>query len=283
MGVELPSAATRPSTLVGTTAIVTGGAQGIGGATVLALLTNGANVCVADLDAERAAAIAARWGEDRVLTVTGDLSDPGLPEQVFARTVDRFGSVDVLVNNAGFFWDAPVHRMTDDQFAAMLDIHAMVPFRMIREALCRWRPLAKDEAERGRSHYRKIVNVTSRAALTGLAGAANYAAGKAALIGLTRSVARECAKLAINANAVAFGGVDTRFQQPVSDGNVIVSGGREIPVGRRAAVDGEAPRKVRPRSMNGRNATPEEAADAILFLCSPLSNLINGEVLEANA
>jgi 3-oxoacyl-[acyl-carrier protein] reductase len=269
--------------LAGRTAIVTGGAQGIGGATVAALLANGANVCVADLDAGRSRGIVANWGADRVLAISGDLSDPDLAERIFAGTVETFGAVDILVNNAGFFWDAPVHRMTDDQFAAMLDIHAMVPFRMIRAAVRLWRPLAKDELGRGEARHRKIVNISSRAALTGLAGAANYAAGKAALLGLTRSVARENAKLAINVNAVAFGGVDTRFQESVREGNVVVSGGREVPLGRPATVDGVDAKKVRPRSMNGRNATPDEAAAAVLVLCSPSSDLINGEVLEVNA
>lgn len=269
--------------LAGRSAIVTGGAQGIGGATVAALLADGANVCIADLDAERSQEIVSTWGADRVLAITGDLSDPGQPERIFAEAVEKFGAVDILVNNAGFFWDAPVHRMTDDQFAAMLDIHAMVPFRMIRAAVRRWRPLAKDELSKGVTHHRKIVNISSRAALTGLAGAANYAAGKAALLGLTRSVARENAKLAINVNAVAFGGVDTRFQESVREGNVVLSGGRQVPLGRPDTVDGAAAKKVRPRSMNGRNATPEEAAAAVLVLCSPSSDLINGEVLEVNA
>ncbi|MGO9078417.1 MAG: SDR family NAD(P)-dependent oxidoreductase [Streptosporangiaceae bacterium] len=101
-----------------------------------------------------------------------------------------------------------------DLFEAMLCIHAVVPFRMIRECLRLWRPLAKREAAAGHPRRRKIVNVSSRAATRGLAGGANYAAGKAAMLGLTYSAAKECARLAINVNAAALGPVSTRFRLP---------------------------------------------------------------------
>lgn len=266
-------------------AIVTGGAQGIGRATARALLEAGARVCVADLDADKIKELAAEWGDDRVLPLAGDITEPDAARHLVRSTVECFGQVDILVNNAGYFWDSPLHRMTDEQFEAMLQIHTIVPFRLIREVLTKWRPLAKAEAENGVARYRKIVNVSSRAALRGLAGAANYATAKAGLLGLTYSAAKESGKLCINVNAVAFGPVSTRFGKPTEAGTVIRSGGHEIPLGRVVKPDAKttAPASGPRRStISGRAASPREAADTILYLCSPLADLVNGEVVQVN-
>lgn len=266
-------------------AIVTGGARGIGAAVVASLLDRGAEVCAVDLDPPHQAD-----GDGdgpgaggRVLGITGDLADPALPRAVFEAALGRFGHVDILVNNAGYYWDAPLHRMTDDQFTAMLEIHALVPFRLMREAVSRWRPLAKGELEIGALRHRKIVNVSSRAALVGLSGAANYAAGKSALLGLTRSAARENAKLGINVNAVAFGAVDTRLNQPMSEGNSIHSGGRTVPLGTQKPRPAGPGGVTNARSMSGRAASAEEAARTIVYLCSSMSDLVNGEVIQVNS
>jgi 3-oxoacyl-[acyl-carrier protein] reductase len=288
--VTAPTSAFEPIVAAGLVAdrvaIVTGGAQGIGGATTRNFLANGAKVCVADLDADKTAEIVATWGEDRVLSLPGDVTEPDAAGRLVAATLERFGQVDILVNNAGYYWDAPLHRMTDEQFEAMLQIHTVVPFRLMREVLTHWRPLAKQEAEAGTPRHRKIVNVSSRAALRGLAGAANYAAGKAGLLGLTYSAAKEYGKLGVNVNAVAFGPVSTRFGKPNEDGAVIHSGGHEIPLGR-AVRSGQTSAEAKPSgprrsTISGRAASPREAADAILYLCSSLSDLVNGEVLQVN-
>jgi 3-oxoacyl-[acyl-carrier protein] reductase len=277
--------------MAGRVAVVTGGAQGIGAAVVRALLVQGARVCLVDLDEPRSRTLVRSWPADAVLVVPGDLADPLLPGRVFDQVLGHFGQVDILVNNAGYFWDAPLHRMTDEQFLAMLEIHALVPFRMMREAISQWRPIAKSELESGTLRHRKIVNVSSRAALVGLPGAANYAAGKSALLGLTRSAAWENAQLGINVNAVAFGAVDTRFGRPTEEGTIIRTGGREVSLGlsRRLATAGggqsaeaKAGGDRRFRSMSGRAATPEEAAHTIYYLCSPMSDLVNGEVIQVN-
>jgi 3-oxoacyl-[acyl-carrier protein] reductase len=279
--------------------MVTGGARGIGAATATALLAAGASVCVVDLDAAEAGIGAA--APDRVMTMRCDLADPGAPAQMIEATIQRFGKIDILVNNAGYYWDAPLHRMSDEQFDAMLQIHAVVPFRLIRECLGLWRPLAKQESAAGRPRYRKIVNVSSRAALRGLAGGANYAAGKAALLGLTYSAAKESARLSINVNAVAFGPVSTRFGLSVDAGNVVRTAGYEVALGRASSAPRPSPGSDAPEpaadspepaaaagkrgprpTLSGRAATPEEAARAIMFLCSPSSDLINGEVLQVN-
>lgn len=274
--------------VAGRVAIVTGGARGIGRATATTLLANGARVCVADLDGEPAKDIVSEWGEDRVLVVPGDLARPAAAAELVAAAVESFGEVDILVNNAGYFWDAPLHDMSDEQFEAMLQIHTVVPFRLTREVLTRWRPAAKREAVSGTPRHRKIVNVSSRAGLHGVAGGANYAAGKAGLLGLTYSAAKECGRLNVNVNAVAFGPVKTRFGKPASDGTVLRSGGHEVPLGRRTpraaatAPAPPAPSVPRRKTLSGRSATPQEAADVILFLCSPLSDLVIGQVLVVN-
>jgi 3-oxoacyl-[acyl-carrier protein] reductase len=259
--VTAPTSALEPIVAAGLVAdrvaIVTGGAQGIGGATTRNFLANGAKVCVADLDADKTAEIVATWGEDRVLSLPGDVTEPDAARRLVAATLERFGQVDILV-----------------------------PFRLMREVLTHWRPLAKQEAEAGTPRHRKIVNVSSRAALRGLAGAANYAAGKAGLLGLTYSAAKEYGKLGVNVNAVAFGPVSTRFGKPNEDGAVIHSGGHEIPLGRavrsgQTSAEGK-PSGPRRSTISGRAASPREAADAILYLCSSLSDLVNGEVLQVN-
>jgi 3-oxoacyl-[acyl-carrier protein] reductase len=270
--------------LTGRVAVVTGGARGIGAATAAALLAAGASVCVADLDPAESQLTAA--APDRILALSCDLADPAVPARVVQATVRQFGRIDILVNNAGYYWDAPLHRMSDEQFDAMLQIHAVVPFRLIRECLGLWRPLARQEQAEGRPGHRKIVNVSSRAALRGLAGGANYAAGKAALLGLTYSAAKECARLGINVNAVAFGPVSTRFGLPLDAGNVVRSAGHEVALGRPPAAPpsagpGPGQRKPRP-TLSGRAASAQEAAQAIVFLCSPSSDLVNGEVLQVN-
>ena len=274
-------------------AIVTGGARGIGAATTRALLAAGASVCVVDLDADYDAAHPA--SRDRVLNVRCDLADPKAPGQVVEVAVQHFGHLDILVNNAGYYWDAPLYRMSDEQFDAMLEIHAVVPFRLMRECLRLWRPLAKQESAEGQPRYRKIVNISSRAALRGLPRGANYAAGKAALLGLTYSAAKECARLHINVNAVAFGPVKTRFGLPLDAGNFVRTGGREIALGRAfgaAQAEGPADAPDRPAAepwrpsprptLSGRAATPKEAAASIVFFCSRYSDMVNGEVLLVN-
>lgn len=276
--------------VAGRVAVVTGGARGIGRATVTTLLANGARVCVADLDGEPAEDIVSEWGADRVLVVPGDLARPAAAAELVAAAAESFGEVDILVNNAGYFWDAPIHDMPDERFEAMLQIHTVVPFRLTREVLARWRPAAKGEAASGVPRHRKIVNVSSRAALSGVAGGANYAAGKAGLLGLTYSAAKECGHLGINVNAVAFGPVSTRFGKPVSDGTVLRTGGHAVPLGRRTPRSARAatapappePSGPRRKTISGRSATPQEAADVILFLCSPLSDMVNGQVLVVN-
>src|ERR671933_237580 len=118
----------------------------------------------------------------------GDLTKPGAPEELIATAIDAWGKIDIIVNNAGYTMDAPIHKLSDEAFQRMLDIHTIVPFRIIRAAAPHLREPAKVERERGEEVFRKIVNVSSISGTMGNAGQANYSAGKSAIVGLTKTL-----------------------------------------------------------------------------------------------
>jgi 3-oxoacyl-[acyl-carrier protein] reductase len=158
--------------LDGKAAIITGSARGIGRATAELFVSEGAKVLINDIDADVAEQAAGEiQGETAVHA--GDLTADGACDELVAKAQEAFGSVDILVNNAGYTWDGVVHRMTDEQFQAMLDIHTIVPFRMIRALAPGWREAAKAEVAEGNEVFRKIVNITSISGTMGNAGQAN--------------------------------------------------------------------------------------------------------------
>jgi 3-oxoacyl-[acyl-carrier protein] reductase len=260
--------------LDGKAAIVTGSARGIGRATAELLAEQGARVLINDLDtdvAEQAASEIA--GETTVFG--GDLTKEGVPDQLIQKAVDEFGQIDIIVNNAGYTRDGVAHKMTDDQFQAMLDIHTVVPFRILRAAAPHLREPAKKEKEEGREVFRKVVNVSSISGTMGNAGQVNYSAGKAGVVGLTKTLAKEWGQFKINVNAVAFGFVETRLTAAKESGNVMTKDGEEIQLG--------IPEQMRAMAAAiiplGRPASPKEAAGPVFFLCSPWSDYVHGQVL----
>jgi 3-oxoacyl-[acyl-carrier protein] reductase len=244
--------------LDGKAAIVTGSARGIGRATAALLAEHGARVLVNDVDADAAAETAGALGAE---LHTGDLTADGVAEELVQRAVDAFGGLDIVVNNAGYTWDGMAHKMSDEQFRAMLEIHAVVPFKVLRAAAPHLRDPAKREAEEGREVFRKVVNVTSISGTQGNLGQINYATAKAGLVGLTKTLAREWGPFKVNVNAVAFGFVETRMTASLPD-RMREAAPQIIPLGRPAA--------------------PEEAAGAIFLLCTPWSNFIHGQVITAS-
>jgi 3-oxoacyl-[acyl-carrier protein] reductase len=260
--------------LDGKAAIVTGSARGIGRATAELLTEHGARVLINDLDADAAEEAAGEiQGETAVFG--GDLTKPGVPEELVQKAVDEFGQLDIIVNNAGYTWDGTLHKMTDEQFQAMLDIHTIVPFRVVRAAAPHLREPAKKERDEGKEVFRKIVNVTSISGTMGNAGQANYSAAKAGVTGLTKTMAKEWGQFKINVNAVAFGFVETRLTQAKEEGGSIEREGEQIQLG----IPEQMRQMARMMIPVGRPATPEEAAGGIFFLCSPWSNFVHGQII----
>jgi len=183
-----------------------------------------------------------------------------------------------VVNNAGYTWDGVVHKMTDEQFQAMIDIHTVVPFRVIRALAPSWREAAKQEAQEGKDVFRKIVNITSISGTMGNAGQANYSSAKAGVTGLTKTVAKEWGQFKINSNAVAFGFVETRLTQAKEKGETMQAAGEsgeEVSLG----IPEQMRQMARMTIPLGRPAEPTDAAGPVLFLCSQLSNFIHGQVI----
>jgi 3-oxoacyl-[acyl-carrier protein] reductase len=260
--------------LDGKAAIVTGSARGIGRATAELLAEQGARVLINDLDGDVAEQAASEIsGETAVFG--GDLTQSGVPDQLVQKAVDEFGQIDIIVNNAGYTWDGVAHKMTDDQFQAMLDIHTIVPFRVCRAAAPHLREPAKAERDEGREVFRKIVNVSSISGTMGNAGQVNYSAAKAGVVGLTKTLAKEWGGFKINVNAVAFGFIETRLTASKEEGGKIEIEGKEIDLG--------IPEQMRALASAiiplGRPATPEEAAGPVFFLCSPWANYVHGQIL----
>jgi 3-oxoacyl-[acyl-carrier protein] reductase len=260
--------------LDGKVAIVTGSARGIGRATAELLSHHGARVLINDLDRDAAEQTSSEI-EGETLVFAGDLTKEGVPDQLVQAVVDEWGKIDILVNNAGYTLDAPIHKMSDDWFQRMLDIHTIVPFRMCRAVAPHMREPAKAERERGEEVFRKIVNVSSISGVMGNAGQANYSAGKAGVVGLTRTLAKEWGQFKINVNAVAFGWIETRLTAPKVESNTMEIDGETVQLGIPEQMRSMAPMLV----PLGRPGTPAEAAGGVFFLCSPWSNYVHGQVL----
>jgi 3-oxoacyl-[acyl-carrier protein] reductase len=233
---------------------------------------------VNDLDDEPGRAVAeeikAAGGE--AIAVNGSVTDQGFPDRFVGAAMQTFAGLDIIVNNAGYTWDSTIQKMTDEQFQAMLDVHLVAPFRILRAAAEPIRVLAKQDAEAGREVFRKVVNISSIAGLYGNAGQVSYSAAKASLIGLTRTLCKEWGRYRVNVNCVAFGLIKTRLTQPIEANQATIDvAGRAIKVG------------VQPQLLStfekmiplGRGGTPEEAADAVYLFCTPESNYISGQVV----
>jgi 3-oxoacyl-[acyl-carrier protein] reductase len=255
-------------------AIVTGSARGIGRATAELLSEHGAKVLINDLDGDVAAQTAGEIaGETTVYA--GDLTKPSAPDELVQTAMDAWGKIDIIVNNAGYTMDGPLHKLTDEAFQRMLDIHTIVPFRVIRAAAPFLREPAKQEREEGREVFRKIVNVSSISGTMGNAGQANYSAGKSGVVGLTKTLAKEWGQFKINVNAVAFGWIETRLTASKDSENTMEIGGEKVQLGIPDQMRSMASRVI----PIGRPGSAEEAAGGVFYLCSPWSNFVHGQVL----
>jgi len=265
-------------TLQGQTALVTGSGRGIGRSVALKLAAHGARLVVNDLDAEVAQQVVdeIRKAGGEAVACPGNVTAPDFAERFVGTAMERFGAIDIIVNNAGYTWDAVIQKMSDEQWFAILDCHLTAPFRILRAAQPFIRDLVKAETAQGVERYRKVVNISSIAGLGGNAGQANYAAAKSGIVGLTKALSKEWGRLRVNVNAVAFGLIETRLTEATADSGAHVSiEGREIRVG----VNPELKKQMEAQIPLGRAGRPDEAAGAVYLFCLPESNYISGQVV----
>lgn len=258
------------------TALVTGSGRGIGRAIAMKFAAEGASVVVNDLDPgpakETVEEIIAAGG--KAVACVGSVTEEGFADRFVNTAIDTFGGLDIIVNNAGFTWDNVIQKMTDEQFQAMLDVHVTGPFRILRAASEPIRRFAKAEAQAGREVFRKVVNISSVSGLGGNPGQVNYAAAKSAVIGMTKTLAKEWGRYRVNVNCVAFGFIRTRMTQPLT--KEVDASGRELVVGVQPALIEALETQMIPL---GRLGTPEEAANGVYLFCTPESDYISGQVV----
>ncbi|MDC0275457.1 3-oxoacyl-ACP reductase FabG [Verrucomicrobiales bacterium] len=240
--------------LAGKTAVVTGGGQGLGRATATLLHAAGANVAItffrdADGANERIAAETAAELGDGVIAIEGDVRNRNSIATMFESVAEKFGAVDIVINNAAILRDKSFKKMNDADWEAVIGTNLTGAFNVSKEAAVRL-------ADGGR-----IVNMASISGSLGFFGQANYSAAKAGVVGLTKVLSKELAKRQITVNAVAPGVALTEM-------------GKSIPESARAEMLKQIPL--------GRFGEPEEVANAILFLCSPLADYITGQTIHVN-
>lgn len=260
-------------------AIITGAGRGIGAETARLFSRQGAKVVVSDRDEiparEVASGIRSEGGD--AIAVSGDMTIPAFPDHLIQETIAKYGRLNILVNNAGYTWDGVIHKMTDRQWQAMLDVHNTAPFRLIRAATPYLRDAAKEELAFGRQQQpRCIINVSSTSGLHGNAGQSNYSTAKMGVVGLTKSIAREWGPFGVRCNAVAYGMIETRLTRAKEDNEQIEVDGESVALGIPSHLL-DVSRMLIPL---GRPGTVEEAAGAMLLLASPFASFITGHVLE---
>ncbi len=259
-------------------ALVTGAGRGIGRAIAHKLAAEGAVVVANDLDAEAVAETVAAIRETggTAEPSAGDVTADGFAEQLVDQAVDGCGGLHIIVNNAGYIWNGAIHNHGDDQWDAMIDIHAKAPFRILRAAGRYFRGQVADERTQGIDICRKVVNISSISGVFGAATQVSYAAGKMAVVGITNSLAQEWGRWNITVNAVAFGPIETRLIQEYDEAPAEIDiAGRHYRVG----LSTEQRRAVAAAIPLGRFGTPDDGAGAVYLLCLPESDFISGQTL----
>jgi len=237
--------------LTGKTALVTGASGGIGGAIAKALHAQGATVCLSGTRREALEAVAAELGNERVHIVTANLSDPASVEQLAKDAEAALGSLDILVNNAGLTKDGLVMRMKDEDWASVIDVNLTAAFRLCRAAI---KGMMKRRTGR-------IINITSIVGVTGNPGQVNYAASKAGMIGMAKSLAQEVASRGITVNCIAPGFITSAMTDALNDdqkSKLLVG----IPAGRMGEVN--------------------EIAAAAVYLASNEAAYVTGQTVHVN-
>jgi len=249
--------------LDGRVALVTGAGRGIGKAIALRLAQDGAAVVINDVDADAAAAAVAeleRAGGRAAFSV-GSVADSAVTDELVAVAEREFGTLDIVVNNAGITRDGWLHKMSDETWDAVVDVVLHGTFNVCRSAA---RLLRAKDAD----HNRKVVNVSSVNGVYGVAANVNYSAAKAGVIGLTKALAREWAPLQINVNAIAPGFIEgTRLTAPRGEGDAL-------------GIPPETLAQIMKQIPIGRPGQPEDVAGTVAWLSSPDSDYVTGQVVE---
>jgi len=236
--------------LTGKTALVTGASGGIGGAIARALHGAGATVGLSGTRTEPLEALAAELGE-RAFVLPCNLSDPAAVEALPKQAAEAMGGVDILVNNAGITRDNLFMRMSDDEWQSVLDVNLTATFKLCKGVL---RGMMK-------ARWGRIVNISSVVGATGNPGQGNYAASKAGVIGMSKSLAYEVASRGITVNAVAPGFIATAMTDKLTD---------------------DQKSKINAQIPAGRMGAPDEIAAAVLYLASPEAAYVTGATLHVN-
>lgn len=262
-------------------ALITGGGRGIGKEIALKLASEGAKIVLNDLDDEPANAVVAEiiamGGE--AFALVESVTEKGFAERFIGAAIDKFGSIDILINNAGYTWDNVIQKMSDEQWEAIQDVHVTAPFKILRAVQPHFKQRAKDENDAGKEGFRKVINISSVVGMNGNPGQINYAAAKAGLIGLTKTLSKEWGRYRVNVNAVAFGFIETRLTLGNSENDKTIQvDGKEIGVG----VSPEILEMSKMLIPLGRPGTPKEAAASVYLLCIPESDYISGQVLSCS-
>ena len=263
--------------LEGKVALITGSGRGIGRATALKLAAEGARIVVNDLDEAPANEVVEEIRKlgGQAVSCAGSVTDPAFAERFVNAALESFQGLDILINNAGYTWDNVIQKMSDEQWEAIIACHLTAPFRILRAAQPVIKKLATQDRDAGRRVVRKVVNISSVAGLFGNPGQISYAAGKAGIVGMTMTLAKEWGRLDTTVNCVAFGFIETRLTVAAGSGSTANIDGREIKVGINPELKDSMERSI----PLGRVGTPEDAAGAIYLFCLPESDYVSGQTL----
>lgn len=262
----------------GKVALITGSGRGIGRALALKLASEGASVVVNDLDDAPAEDVvrAIRDAGGKAVACVGNVTDVDFGDRFVETALNEFNGLHIIVNNAGYTLDGVIQKQTDEQFQKMLDVHTIAPFRILRAAAEPIRTFSKQEAARGVEVIRKVVNVSSMSGTHGNAGQVNYSSAKAAMIGMTKTLAKEWGRYKTCVNCVAFGVIETRLSKAMEDpeSRILIDGNQV-----QAGIPGAALEALARVVPLGRAGTAEEGANGIYLFCTPESDYISGQII----
>lgn len=265
------------NTLNGQVALITGAGRGIGRAIAFKLARDGAKLVLNDIDKEplQETMQALKNEGHSVVGLCHNINDGDFAERFIELAISTYKDIHIIVNNAGYTWDAVIHKMTDEQWHKVIDVHLTAPFKILRAAYPHIKHAVANEKESNQKVTRKVINVSSIAGLFGNAGQVNYAAAKAGIIGMTQSLAKEWGRLNTTVNCVAFSAIGTRLVADVADEEYMLVDGKKIKIG----INSDIYAAMKQSIPLGYIGEPEDAAGAVYMFAIPEANYISGQTL----